>query len=63
METLNFEQMANINGGVTLAEYCNGLLVMFKYNWSGWNDDQRASWCNAWYKWCAAKYDDVYVAP
>jgi len=43
MKKLSKEQMLNVKGGVTRAEYCNTLKTLIVHNYATWTDEQRLS--------------------
>lgn len=52
MKTLDFNEMENVNGGVSQLEYCSTLDMLQHYNWDTWSDAERLSFGYAWEAYC-----------
>ncbi len=52
MKKLNLDQMNEIQGGVSVEEYCDTVSMLIEHNWDRWSDSERKSAANAYSKHC-----------
>lgn len=52
LQELDYKEMNQITGGVSVAEYCATLDMLIENNWSSWDSGQKESAANAYSKHC-----------
>lgn len=52
LEELDYKEMNEVTGGVSVAEYCATLDALMNDNWGSWDASQKKSAADAYSKHC-----------
>ncbi len=52
MKKLNSNDLINLQGGISVEEYCATVSMLIQNNWDTWTDEQRKAAANAYSTHC-----------
>jgi len=56
MEKLDFNELEQVQGGISREKYCDQLWDLQHYNWDSWSGSERSSFAYAWEAHCVWPY-------